>query len=437
MTKNPINWNRSHQYEGESWDDNPNDEWTKRTQMQKDPPDNHNDKDSTWTEDDAPQHHVTSPHPKYPAKHTQRVQQIQVQPKQQSPALVQKKKGRRDQPPSQDDIDELEIIQERLAALQKEREDLSISDSDSDWQQLIGAMDNNNNLAPRSLRINCKKWIDSPLLWMINTGTNKDEPVNQSQLSVTPTQKPQHRAGIKQRQKKLERELQQLKATQQIQQQENNDLNYRNVVIPDIQGTVGLLTGLYPSSSAQSTSFNARLRLKETGLISTGNVERTDSQINESHEANVKEEEDEQTVEAALIQNKDYRVNIISQPQAQENLGTQPQIDQGLNTMSQMEKNNPGRAPIGVLVKRKQGGGSKKTKIEGLNSSNEPNQCRNAHAQAKTASEVPKPMDKMEQSPDRVGTLQSREIGVEVSLWNREEERADEDGSSGYGGKDW
>ncbi|KAA6369588.1 MAG: hypothetical protein EZS28_034886 [Streblomastix strix] len=135
-TKNPINWNRTHQYEdkhrGEGWDDNPNDEWTKRTQMQKDPPDNHSGKDSAWTEDEASQHHATPSQPKQPTQQTQRVQQIQVQPKQQAPALVQKKKGRRDQSPSQDDIDELEIIQERYAALQKEKEDLSIPDSDSD-----------------------------------------------------------------------------------------------------------------------------------------------------------------------------------------------------------------------------------------------------------------------------------------------------------------
>ncbi|KAA6391901.1 MAG: hypothetical protein EZS28_012575 [Streblomastix strix] len=134
--KNPLNWNRRHQYvdknSDEGWDDNPNDDWTKRTQMQKDPSDNHNDRDSTWTEDEVPQHHVATPQPKQPAQQTQRVQQIQVQPKQQVPVLVQRKKGRKDQPPSQDEIDEQEIIQERLAALQKEKEEMSISDSDND-----------------------------------------------------------------------------------------------------------------------------------------------------------------------------------------------------------------------------------------------------------------------------------------------------------------
>ncbi|KAA6366156.1 MAG: hypothetical protein EZS28_038315, partial [Streblomastix strix] len=39
--------------------------------------------------------------------------------------------------------------------------------------------------------------------------------------------------------------------------------------------------------------------------------------------------------------------------------------------------------------------------------------------------------------PDRAGTLQPREISVEISLWNRGKERADDNGSSGQGGKDW
>ncbi|KAA6375487.1 MAG: hypothetical protein EZS28_028988, partial [Streblomastix strix] len=39
--------------------------------------------------------------------------------------------------------------------------------------------------------------------------------------------------------------------------------------------------------------------------------------------------------------------------------------------------------------------------------------------------------------PDRAGTLQSEHVGVEISPWNREEERADDNGSSGDGGKDW
>ncbi|KAA6363039.1 MAG: hypothetical protein EZS28_041433, partial [Streblomastix strix] len=332
-TKNPINWNRTHQYEGESWDDNLNDEWTKRTQMQKDPPDNHSDRDSIWTEDEAPQHHATPPQPKQPAQQTQRVQQIQVQPKQQAPAQIPQKKGRRDKLPNQDDIDKLEIIQERLVALQKEKEDLSISDSGSDWQQLIGAINNNNNLAPRSAQKQLQEMVQqaisnekqqqqtsspktqqriiSPVPKMINTGMNKDKPVIQSQLSVTPTQKLQHRSGIRQKLKKAEREQELLKTKQQLQQQYNNDLNNVNVEMPDIQGTVGQLTGPQPGPSAEGPSLNAGLKPMEAGSISASNRERTEPQTNESHDDNADEEEVEQTDEAALNQNKDYRVNII------------------------------------------------------------------------------------------------------------------------------
>ncbi|KAA6362168.1 MAG: hypothetical protein EZS28_042305, partial [Streblomastix strix] len=244
-TKNPINWNRTHQFEdknrGEGWNNNPNDDWTKRTQMQKDPSENHSDKDSTWTEDEAPQHQVSTPQSKLPTQQTQRLQQIQVQPKQQAPAQVPKQSGRIGQPPNQDDIDEQEIIQERLAALQKEKEELGISDSDMEWQQLIGAIDNNNNLTPKAAQkqlqemvqqaisnqtkkqqqqtagSNTQQRIISPAPRMINTGMNKDKPSVQSQLSVTPAQKSQHRAGLRQRLKKAERELELLKARQQLQ----------------------------------------------------------------------------------------------------------------------------------------------------------------------------------------------------------------------------
>ncbi|KAA6367431.1 MAG: hypothetical protein EZS28_037043, partial [Streblomastix strix] len=151
-TKNPINWNKTHQFDdknrGEGLDDNPNDYWTKRTPMQKDPPDNQSDKESTWTEDEAPQHQVAIPQPKQQTQQTQRLQQTQTQPKQQAPSQVLKKKGRKDQPPNQDDIDEMEVMQERLAQLQKEKEEMNIPGSESDCQQLVGAKDSNNNLTP-------------------------------------------------------------------------------------------------------------------------------------------------------------------------------------------------------------------------------------------------------------------------------------------------
>ncbi|KAA6365685.1 MAG: hypothetical protein EZS28_038789, partial [Streblomastix strix] len=326
-TKNPINWNRTHQFEDknreEGWDDNPNDDWTKRTQMQKDPPDNYSDRDSTWTEDDA---------------HNTRVYQIQIQPKHQAPAQIPKQKERIGQPPNHDDIDEQETMQERLAKLQKENEELGTSDSDVERQQLIGAIDNNNNLTPRSAQKQLQEMIQqsvsnqttkqqqqtigskilqrviSPAPRMINTGMNKDKPVIQSQLSGTPTQKSQHRSGIRQRLKKAEKELEELKAKQQLQQQENLDFNNTNVEIPNIQGTVGQPTGLQTSPIAEGPGLNAGLKPTEAGSISASNRERTESQINEGHDDNADDEKGEQTDEATLNQNKDYRVNINSQP---------------------------------------------------------------------------------------------------------------------------
>ncbi|KAA6333829.1 MAG: hypothetical protein EZS28_053124, partial [Streblomastix strix] len=187
--------------------------------MQKDPLDNHNDKDSTWTEDEVPQRQVATPLPKQPVQQAQRVQQMQVQPKQQAPAQVPKKKVRKYQPPSQDDNDKQEIIQERLAALYKEKEEIGISDYDNNWLQLIGAIDKYNNLILRSVPKQLQEMIQqsifnqtakqkqqttdsksqqrivSPLPKMINTGLNKDKPVIQQQLLATPTQKPAHRSG--------------------------------------------------------------------------------------------------------------------------------------------------------------------------------------------------------------------------------------------------
>ncbi|KAA6364838.1 MAG: hypothetical protein EZS28_039636 [Streblomastix strix] len=183
---------------------------------------------------------------------------------------------------------------------------------------------------------------------------NKDKPVNLTQLSAISTQKPAHRSGVKQRLKKAENELEQLKAKKQLQQYENNDLNNTNTEIHDIQGTVGQLTGLQPSSGAQTPGLNAGLRLKEAGSISASNSERTEPQINEGHEDYAQEEEDEQTDEAALNKNKDYRVKLISQPPVLENLDTYPLKNQGLNALSQMEKDNTSPAPVGVQEKLKQ-----------------------------------------------------------------------------------
>ncbi|KAA6401942.1 MAG: hypothetical protein EZS28_002531 [Streblomastix strix] len=247
--------------------------------------------------------------------------------------------------------------------------------------------------------------------------------------------------------------------TQRIQQTQVQPKTRPQIKFQDNEGIVGLLTGLQPSSGTQSPSLSAGLRLKETGSISANNMERTVSQINEVHEDNDEGQEDEQIVEAALIQDKEYRINVISKPPVYENLIIQPQNDQNLNAMSQMEKDDQGLAPVGVREKPKRGKGNVKTKIEGISVSNEPKLGRNVQIQTKTAFTVPKAKAMLKRgrnlpnrlnqnqktltmrmrgsrAPDRAGMLQSREISVEISLRNREEERVDEDGSSGDGGKD-
>ncbi|KAA6380963.1 MAG: hypothetical protein EZS28_023507 [Streblomastix strix] len=104
--------------------------------------------------------------------------------------------------------------------------------------------------------------------------------------------------------------------------------------------------------------------------------------------------------------------------------------------------------------------GSEKSKIEGLSASDQQNQYSNVQAQTKPTSKVPKTQAtskkfrenlkrlyviqktltmrvKRSIARDRVGTLQPREISVEISLWNRGKERANDYGSSEGGGKDW
>ncbi|KAA6399182.1 MAG: hypothetical protein EZS28_005289 [Streblomastix strix] len=233
--------------------------------------------------------------------------------------------------------------------------------------------------------------IISPLPRMISTGMNKVKPTIQSQLSVTPTQKPQHRSRVRQRLKKAERELESLKAKQQLRLQENNDLNNENVEMPDIQGTVGQLTGLQPSQIAEGPSLNAGLKPMQAGSFSAINKQRTEPQINEGHYNNADEEEDEQTYEATLNQNKDCRVNIISQPPVQENLGTQSQNVQGLNALNQMEKDDACPAPVGVQEKSQKRKGSKKSKPENLIISVQYNQGNNAQDQTNTTSKISKP----------------------------------------------
>ncbi|KAA6378699.1 MAG: hypothetical protein EZS28_025774 [Streblomastix strix] len=178
---------------------------------------------------------------------------------------------------------------------------------------------------------------------MINTEMNKDKPSNKSQRLESSTQKTTHE-----------------------------------------------LTGLQPSSDAQNPSFNAELWLKKPGSISARNWQRTDHQINESHEDNVEEEEDEQNDEVTSIQNKDYRVNVNPQSSVLDSLGTYSQNDQGLKTFSQMDKYNIGLAPVGFQKKPKKRKRRKNAKsTEGLSASNDPSQNRNAKNQFQNASVVP------------------------------------------------
>ncbi|KAA6396345.1 MAG: hypothetical protein EZS28_008130 [Streblomastix strix] len=215
-TKNPINWNTSHQYDNKNKRDgsvdDPNDEWPKYAQTENGSIENYGDRYPTSTEDDAPKCLIAAPQYKQPLHAVQRLHHVQqMQPKLQVLAQVQQQRGRREQVPNFSDIDEQEIIQERQAALQLEKEEYGIYNSENDW-------------------------------W---------------------------------------------------------------------QGTVGQLTGLQPSSGAQSPSLSAELRLKETGSIQASNRERTNTQIIESHEDNAEEEQYEQIDEATLIRIKDYRVNEI------------------------------------------------------------------------------------------------------------------------------
>ncbi|KAA6399251.1 MAG: hypothetical protein EZS28_005225 [Streblomastix strix] len=150
---------------------------------------------------------------------------------------------------------------------------------------------------------------------------------------------------------------------------------------------------------------------------SASNKERTEPQMNECQEDNAEEEEDEQTDEAALNQNKDYRVNIISQLPVQENLGQQPQNDQGLNAMSQTEKNDIGPAQVGVQEKPKKGKVSKKTKIAGLNTSYEPSQGSNAQTQTKISLAVPQP-----KVTPKKGTKKPKQVKSELKNSNDDED---------------
>ncbi|KAA6390973.1 MAG: hypothetical protein EZS28_013502 [Streblomastix strix] len=180
-----------------------------------------------------------------------------------------------------------------------------------------------------------------------------------------------------------------VQGNQQLDQ--NSDLN--NAVNPDIQGSVGQLTGLQPNTGAQGLGLNAGLGLMEAGLISAMNRKKTSPQINQGQNDNA-EEDEEQTDEAALNQNIDYRINVIIQNSVEQNLASQSQSNQCLIAPNQMEKDvDIGFAPDGIQEKPKTRKRSKKkASAGGLHASDEPSQSFVAQVQTKyKTSTVPKP----------------------------------------------
>ncbi|KAA6402055.1 MAG: hypothetical protein EZS28_002420 [Streblomastix strix] len=352
-SKKDIEWCKNIGYDA-------NDEWAKHTQLEKDPSENHSDKDSIWMEDEAFQNQIIMSQPKQLVKYTQRIQKVQIQPKQKVPVQIPSQNGRKDAASNYDCLDDQEILLEKLAALQIKKEQYVISDSEKDCYIIIITIKElifrfsqtaKQFIQQQATSTKAQQKIASPVQRIISTGMNKDKPAIQSQLSVTPTQKTIHRGG----------------------------------------GNVGQQTGLQSSSSTKSLSLNAELRLKETGSISARNTKTVNTQINIGQEDNAEEDEVEQTNEAALIRNKDQRSNVISQLLVYENLGTQPQNDQGLNALKQMKKYDTGPAPVEIKEKPKKGRGSKKAKVGDLNAPVEQNQGISAQDQTNTASKTPKP----------------------------------------------
>ncbi|KAA6380925.1 MAG: hypothetical protein EZS28_023546 [Streblomastix strix] len=173
---------------------------------------------------------------------------------------------------------------------------------------------------------------------MIHIGINKYKPCSYTIQLDIPIQKATHRAGVKQREKKIQRQLKRQSPNQLLQQQGNSNLNNIDADPSDIQAVVGQSTCLQPISCAYSPNLIRGLRLKEVRFKSTANTERTESQINEVQEDSVEDVEGEQIFLFALIQNKNYRINVICQLQVYENLDIQPQSDKSLNVLSQLEK---------------------------------------------------------------------------------------------------
>ncbi|KAA6388651.1 MAG: hypothetical protein EZS28_015823 [Streblomastix strix] len=230
-TKNIQDWNRTHQQDNRNrrkdWDDDPNDDWAKRTQMHKDLPGNYSDKVLIWIEDKTPLRFIATPQPKQLVQQTQQIQKVRLQPKWQIPVQIQRQKGRKDAEPNQDEIDEQEILQEMLAILQREKEQYGIPDSKNDQQQIFGEIDNNDSQLPQlaqhqyyqvnqqpvfsqtakqkiqqlTSNPNAQQKIASLVPKMINTEMNKNNLSSQTKRLEIPILKTSNRWGVQQRQK--------------------------------------------------------------------------------------------------------------------------------------------------------------------------------------------------------------------------------------------
>ncbi|KAA6402786.1 MAG: hypothetical protein EZS28_001696 [Streblomastix strix] len=199
----------------------------------------------------------------------------------------------------------------------------------------------------------------------------------------------------------------------------------------DIQETVGKLIGLQSSPCAKSPCLNAGFRLKESGSTTIRNIKKQMLKKIEDQEDIAEEEEDEQTDEAALNQNKDYRVNIISQPsivQALLQLEYKRSLTKGMEAkkqklQAQMPLTNQTWAAILNL----------KLKLlpQFQNFKLSPNEAGRKSNRLKPNHKTQMNRMKWSRSPDRAGTLQPKEINVEISLQNKEMERADKEMGNG------
>ncbi|KAA6381175.1 MAG: hypothetical protein EZS28_023298 [Streblomastix strix] len=197
-------------------------------------------------------------------------------------------------------------------------------------------------------------------------------------------------------------------------------------------GSVEQVTGSQPISGAQSPSLIAELRLQEAGLISARNKKRIEPQINEGQEDNVE----------VIKMNKSMRKNLpkimtikllysrilqFKRIWAHNHKMTKVQMPltkwkKNIQVLYQFEFRNSQRKGMEVQKKLLQ---FQKPQLYLKSVARKTPQRLNPFQKTLT-----KGMQRS-RAPDRAGTIQSREISVVISLWNTEEERADQNDSSG------